>query len=243
MKIRNHRILIPIGCAVLILAAFLMYQHWNVLRYEVRLANIRLFQSGEVAGGTIVQLPATYHRQEHSLSCEIAALKMALSVFDINPSESELVGKLKFDPTPRTTSVWGDPFTGFVGIIDGKMGVDGYGVYADPILEVAKQYTNAQVIRATPVELAKQIDLGNPVVIWGYSGRGRTIKWSTPAGRQITAINGEHARTLIGYWGAPSAPIGFIILDPIYGTLKWKTADLMKNMQPFDYMAVVVSKP
>jgi uncharacterized protein YvpB len=239
MNLRNK---ILIGSAVILLAAgYLAYQHWAFLRYEVRLANISLFQRGEVAGGTIIQLPATYHRQEHSLSCEIAALKMALSVFDINPSESELISKLRFDPTPRTPGVWGNPYDGFVGDINGKMGVDGYGVYAGPVVDVAKQYAHAELFEATPVELAKRIELGQPVVIWGYSGRGRTIKWTTPTTREITAINGEHARTLIGYWGEPTNPVGFIIMDPIYGILKWKTADLMRNMKPFDYMAIAIS--
>jgi uncharacterized protein YvpB len=224
----------------LIVSGIFAIKDWPIIKYQMRRINIALFQSGMVEGGKLTSVPAKFHRQEHSLSCEIAALKMALSVYNIDIPESELISKLKFDPTLRTGSTWGDPYTGFVGNIDGKMMKDGYGVYWDPIAEVANNYVEANVTQFTAQKVAAEIDLGHPVIAWGYFGRGKKISWNTPDGKKIDGINGEHARTIIGFTGSIESPTGFIILDPIYGKLYWKTKDLMNNWEPFDHMGIVV---
>lgn len=225
---------------ILIISAVITIRNWSIVKYEARRLNIALFQSGEISGGSVTLLPATYHRQEHALSCEIASLKMALSVYGLDIPESELISKLKFDSTPRDKTTWGDPYTGFVGIIDGKMMGDGYGVYWDPIAAVGSLYLNAEVKKFTAMELAKELTAGRPVVSWGYSGRGRKYIWTTPQGKNITAVNGEHARTIIGFSGSVESPSSFVIYDPIYGRLNWKTKDLMNNWAPFDNMGVVI---
>jgi hypothetical protein len=72
-----------------------------------------------------VLLPALFHKQEHALSCEAATLKMALSVFGADVSESEILKYLPYDKTPKKNGVWGDPNKGFVGKVDGVGFVDG----------------------------------------------------------------------------------------------------------------------
>jgi uncharacterized protein YvpB len=224
---------------VVIVSGYFAVKNWEVVKYEARLINIRLFQ-GDVAGGVVTLVPAKYHRQEKTLSCEIASLKMALSVYGLDIPESELISKLKFDPTPRTKTTWGDPFNGFVGNIDGKMMKDGYGVYWDPVNEVANQYLRSEVKQFTPQLLAQELSNGHPVVSWGYFGRGKRYTWKTANGVEISGVNGEHARTIVGFLGSVESPTSFIIYDPIYGKLNWKTKDLMKNWEPFSNMGIVV---
>ena len=240
MQLKKPKLILGSALVILILVVTIVERNLPTVKYGIRKINIVLFQAGEVAGGTITQVPAKFHRQEHTLSCEIASLKMALSVYGFDIAESELISKLNFDPTPRTKTTWGNPFTGFVGNIDGKMIQDGYGVYWDPIADVAKLYTHAEDTQFDPIKLATEINQGHPVVSWGYAGAGKRVSWIAPSGSRIDAVNGEHARTITGFTGSVTNPTGFIILDPIYGKLYWKTADLMHNWEPFGNMGVVV---
>ncbi|MDZ4225328.1 MAG: C39 family peptidase [Candidatus Andersenbacteria bacterium] len=135
-----------------------------------------------------MRLPITFHRQEHSLSCEIATLKMVLGIHGIDVAEAELIAKLPFDLTPRDSGRWGNPNKGFVGNIDGRMLVDGYGVYWDPIARIGAQYAETTVLEdGSPQELAQHVAAGNPVIIWGYYGQRKAYSWLTPDGTPIKA--------------------------------------------------------
>jgi uncharacterized protein YvpB len=190
-----------------------------------------------------VRLPVKLHRQEHSLSCEAAALKMALSTFDVHISESELISYLAFDDTVRAqvNNIWGDPNKGFVGDIDGKMLEDGYGVYWDPIADLGLRWRRTEVLESgTASQLAQIILDGNPVIAWGPFGREKREVWHTPEGKRINAADGEHARVVIGFDGDVSKPDGFIVLDPIYGEMYWGRDKFMRNWDVFDRMGVIV---
>lgn len=183
------------------------------------------------------------HRQEHSLSCEIATLKMALSAHDISVPESELISYLAFDSTPKSSGVWGDPNKGFVGSIDGQMLVDGYGVYWDPIAAVGKKYAQTEILKNGSVQqLAQQIKNGNPVIIWGYYGSTqKNFSWQTPQGKAIQAVDGEHTRVVYGFDGPVSNPTRFYLIDPATGRFSWSTAELMNNWNSLNRMGVIVS--
>ena len=190
---------------------------------------------------SITKLPVPYHRQEHSLSCEIASLKMALGYHGISVSESDLIGFLPFDATPKSKGVWGDPYKAFVGDINGKMGITGYGVYWEPIAQVGRVWKKTEVLEnGTPQDLAEHISEGQPIIIWGYYGRGKKLSWTTPEGKRIEAINGEHARVVTGFVGDKTNPEGFVVLDPIYGELFWTTKELLNNWGAFNNHGVVV---
>lgn len=190
-----------------------------------------------------VRLPAAFHKQEHSLSCEVATLKMALGVHGIDITESELIAKLPFDSTPRGDGIWGDPNEGFVGSINGRMLTTGYGVYWDPIAKLGNQYAQTTVLRhSSAPELAKHIAAGDPVIIWGNYGRPSVHLWRTPAGKVINAVNGEHTRVVYGFDGPVGAPTRFYLLDPLIGPHSWSTAQLMDNWGRLGHMGVVVSK-
>lgn len=239
-KIKNE-LRVKIIATVVLGIFFALYSYMPALiafrgRYYAKKHN-----SSNVLGLSIFRLPVKYHKQEHSLSCEIASLKMALNGVGIEVEEGELIRRLKFDPTPKTKGVWGNPYTGFVGDIDGKMGKTGYGVYWQPIADVGNGYTYSEVIQnASPEELAEHLLKGRPIVWWGFFGRGKKISWQTKEGLNIQAIDGEHARTLVGFAGSKESPEGFFIFDPIYGEMFLKTEELVKNSEPFNNSGVVV---
>lgn len=189
-----------------------------------------------------VQVPIEFHRQEHTLSCEVATLKMALKTHGIDVSEAELITQLPFEPTPKQPGIWGDPNDGFVGSIDGRMLVSGYGVYWDPIARLGTHYAHTTVLQHGSAEqLAGHIAAGNPVIIWGYYGNRAVHSWHTPDGTPIKAVNGEHTRVVYGFDGPPSAPTRFYLMDPLSGKITWSTKELMHNWSALHHMGVVVA--
>ncbi len=228
--------------SVAILACFIVLGIWQHSRSNLGATFIYVshmigdkISHGKINGANITtRLNVNWHRQEHALSCEIAALKMALSTHGLNISESELISRMPFVP------MRGDPHEAFVGDIDGRMAVTGYGVYWDPIAKLGNAYLRSEVFQASPQLLAQHISEGRPVISWGYFGRGNTISWTTPSGRQIVGVNGEHARTVVGFSGDVSNPTGFVVLDPIYGEEYWETKALFDNSSPFNHMSVVI---
>lgn len=191
-----------------------------------------------------VNLKVTWHRQEHALSCEVAALWMALNYKDVKVTETELIKQLPIsDPNPRNLkdNTWGDPNLGFVGNINGRMPNTGYGVYQQPIYDLATKYRSARIItNGTIADLTTELSNNNPVVVWGVVGKGKDISWKTPEGKVITAKLDEHARTLIGFTGKSDNPKLMILLDPIYGEIRLSIADFQKNWEKLDKKAVVI---
>ncbi|OGE73974.1 MAG: hypothetical protein A3I07_04340 [Candidatus Doudnabacteria bacterium RIFCSPLOWO2_02_FULL_42_9] len=246
MKMKNFKLkkyLPNTKASAIILACFLILGLWQQTRsswsatliHLNRLLNKNIFQSGAVNGHAITtRLDVPFHRQEHSLSCEIAALKMALSAYGLDIPESELIDRMPFGPMNS------DPNEVFVGNIDGRMPTTGYGVYWSPIAKVGNAYLRSEIFQASPATVAEHINAGRPIVMWGYFGRGSRIDWTTPEGKRIPAVMGEHARTIIGFSGDIDAPDGFVVMDPIYGEQFWSTSDLFSNWLPFDKMGVVI---
>ncbi len=174
---------------------------------------------------SVTKLAVPFHRQEHNLSCEIATLVMALSFYNIDVSESTLIQAMGFDPTPKQDGVWGNPHIAFVGDIDGHQPSTGYGVYWQPIAQVAKAYRDAEWFTGWSVEqLTEAIKDGYPVIIWGTAGSGSRIDWQTPQGGTVIAVNGEHTRVAIGFIGPADNPSKIITLDPLSGE-KYFTID------------------
>src|ERR1700682_6369303 len=80
------------------------------------------------------------HLQQHNLTCEAAALTMALSYEGISVDEMTLIGYMTNDARPAKLDVqghllaWGDPAESFVGNPDGNIQrYTGYGVYFGPV--------------------------------------------------------------------------------------------------------------
>ena len=190
-----------------------------------------------------VILKVPFHKQEHSLSCEIAALKMVLDYHDVSVTESELLRDLVFDTKePRSKeNIWGDPDKGFVGDIDGKIPNIGYGVYGNPIVDLALQYRDAKKLEnALLADILTEVADGHPVIVWGSLSSGKDISWQTPEGKYVKAVYGEHTRVVIGYKGTLENPKYIVLLDPIYGQITMSKNKFLKDWGLLGNKAVVV---
>lgn len=191
----------------------------------------------------IEKLPVPYFHQEHSLSCEIACLKMALAYQGASVTERDLLALLPKDSTRKSKDCWGDPDQGFVGDIDGDMGVNGYGVYWKPIAQLGRHWRETQILQhGTVQDLAANVIAKRPVIIWGYagSGAGKKLDWKTPSGKKVCAISNEHTRVVTGFAGDQTNPEVFFVLDPAIGELTWSRDELEKNWQSLGHCGVIV---
>lgn len=189
------------------------------------------------------KLEVPFHKQERPLSCEIAALRMALNYYGWRVSEDELLARLPFETHSSRLpgNIWGDPDRGFVGDINGRMPNSGYGVYENPIALIASQYREAQALSGTSLTtILEQVAAGRPVIVWGHIASGKDISWQTPGGKEVKAVFGEHARVVAGFIGTVSEPKYLILLDPIYGKMIWSADKFLQNWASLDNRAVVV---
>lgn len=192
-----------------------------------------------------VFLDIKFDKQDHSLSCEVAVLKMALDYRGVKVDEAELIEKVGFDTTPRQqvngAIVWGNPHEAFVGNINGKLLNDGYGVYWEPIAEVGKDYRDMKDFTGWEVkDLVRELKNNNPVLVWGYLGNGKLMQWNTPEGTLIKAVHYEHAFVVNGFRGSEDKPNGFFLIDPIYGQTYYSLSTFLKKWNSLDNSGVVV---
>lgn len=213
------------------------------LRRNIRLLSYHVQNLGPTQKNVNVRLHVPYHRQEHSLSCEIAALKMALNFYGVDISESDLLKDLPFViHQPRgKDNIWGDPNQGFVGDIDGTQPNTGYGVYEKPLAELAGKYRDAQALSGAELEdVLSEVAQNHPVIVWGSLSSGKDISWTTHDGKTIKAIQGEHTRVIIGFKGTTLQPKSIILLDPIYGTISMSKEKFLKDWRLLENKAVIV---
>jgi uncharacterized protein YvpB len=157
-----------------------------------------------------------------------------------------LLAQLARDPTPRTVApdgsvVWGDPDAGFVGDWDGVFAVDGYGVYEQPIADLARAEGmpgSVALYGADPKDLYAAVRDGLPVVVWmPYAGqvRGRG-SWTTPSGLEVDYVLTEHAVVLAGV-----GDDGVTYADPYTGSLQtMRYASFEAAMAELNNRAVIV---
>ena len=196
------------------------------------------------ASGDVI-LPVAFDPQDHALSCEVATLKMALAYRGVVVDESELIMRVGVDRTPKHiangSAVWGNPDRAFVGNIDGRMFVDGYGVYEEPIARAGEAHRPTHAFRGwSSTQLAAQIASGNPVIIWGFLGSGEMHGWRTPDGITVPAVSYEHTFLVYGFKGRVDAPEGFYVIDPIYGPEFMTTVDVERRWGSLGNRGVIV---
>jgi uncharacterized protein YvpB len=134
--------------------------------------------------------------QWYSLSCEYAAAATITLYWGDLVSQHDFMREIPRHPNPHV---------GFRGNIHGPHGgtVD-YGIYAEPIARVLRQYGyNADVFYGGPKRLKAEINAGHPVVAWITSGRytPRTPFTEEYNGDIFTLVPGEHAVVVYGYDG------------------------------------------
>ncbi|HHE76424.1 MAG TPA: hypothetical protein ENL27_00325 [Candidatus Parcubacteria bacterium] len=190
---------------------------------------------------TILDIPLDW--QDHPLSCEAASLKMALKEKGVYLSEENIMKEIGYDSTPHKDGVWGDPDKGFVGSLDGRVCVSGYGVHWKAVARGANKWREAEPFSGWNLKkLTKEISLGNPVLVWGFIPV-KTLhpcSWQTPDGKLIKTFKETHVRLAIGFIGNSDNPTKIILNDPLAGKLYWPSSFFLNNWKIFNYSGVAI---
>jgi uncharacterized protein YvpB len=192
------------------------------------------------------------HYQEHPVTCEAAALKMALSYVGISTDEMTLVRYMTVDMRPArfdaqgTLIAWGNPDESFVGNPDGHIEkYTGYGVYFGPVARAASK-AGANVVASgsglygSAIGAQQVYDAvldGHPSVVW-ISNTYRQVDLSQYIafdGTKVSYTLTEHAVTVIGV-----RPDAVLINDPWFGRAWHPKAQFESAYRTFDGMAVIV---
>jgi uncharacterized protein YvpB len=251
----NKKLWWGIGATLLVLVLFLSFREDPSYHKVTRLERTAMAVLYSVDKGLALVLPQKkedfslsmpYYKQENPLTCEVAALRTVLSYHGVYVSEDELIDKLVFDTRSSMSpdGTWGDPEKGFIGRVNGSIfNRTGFGVYEKPIVDLALNYLDAEVIEdADLAKVLKEVVSGNPVIAWGLLSRRAPVSWKTKEGKIISVRPGEHARVVIGFTGKQDNPKNIILLDPIYGLIHMNKEKFISDWKIMDNRAMVVYK-
>lgn len=193
-----------------------------------------------------------WHHQEHNLTCEAAALRMALAYYRLDTDELSLLARMTVDPRPAVFDArsrlrtWGDPAQAFVGNPDGHIErYTGYGVYFQPVARAAAAM-GVTVLEAgsglygdpvSPHDLYQALLEGHPAVAWisNTYHQVRLQRYVAYDGEAVSYTLTEHAVTLVGV-----RPDAVLIDDPWFGRAWHPKAQFESAYATFVGMAVVV---
>lgn len=200
-------------------------------------------------------LDIPWHHQEHNLSCEAAALKMALSYFGISVDEMALMGFMTLDLRPARFDAagrlvtWGDPARAYVGSPDGHIErYTGYGTYNEPVARAAATagatvLVSGSGLYGAPVPattLYRGVLAGHPAVAW-ISNKYRQVPLDSYVaydGATVRYTLTEHAVTIIGV-----RQDAVLIDDPWFGRAWHAKTQFESAYRTFAGMAVIVGPP
>jgi uncharacterized protein YvpB len=197
-----------------------------------------------------VYLPGLIIKQDLALDCESAALQVALALRNIDVPQDRIYASLPQDQRPVVLGSdgyparWGDPFTAFVGDVNGyEPHYTGYGVYYPPVVAAAERYGAVADghLGWTIAEIVAQLRQGNSVVIWLTSDFKPHVPryWTAWDGTRVPWAIGEHAVPVIGY-DPVQGTITFV--DVLYGVQRTMTTQAFAAaMTTFGGMGVAVS--
>ena len=190
-----------------------------------------------------------YH-QTHGLSCEAAALQMALAALGIAVSQDTILNESPIDRRGAYYDSsgafhWGDPYSNFVGNPDGsERGLTGYGEYYPPIARVAQAH-GATIQQSgegiSPSTLYQAVLNGHPVIAWTsfdwlfhrvshyVAFDGRTVQFGSPY---------EHAVTIAGVTN------GYVLINNPWFGVQWISKSTFESSYAtFNDMAVILGGP
>ena len=199
--------------------------------------------------------PAGYHtfavpiyHQTRALNCETAALQMGLAYYGHWYSQDALFSYENPDLRAAvrgpngTVAQWGDPYTNFVGNVNGsETALTGYGVYYPVILSIARSHGAPNSYGGeglSPATIYAELAAGHPVEVWVEANfsRPRLGTWTAWDGRAIRYSLAEHAVTLSGV-SATSVRVN----DPEYGSQYWVSKATFETVwRDFNNMAVIL---
>lgn len=157
----------------------------------------------------MLDVPLVSQLPELPRGCEVTSLAMLLLYEGIEVDKMELAKNVKKDPTPKTVKNgvihFGNPHYGFVGDMY-TYNNPGYGVYHEPIEELAEKYLPNKVVNLSGndfEEVIQHINAGLPV--WVIPNTTfKTLPdslfetWETPQG-EIKITYKEHSVVVTGY--------------------------------------------
>ena len=158
---------------------------------------------------------------------------MAAQYHGSNLSEADVLAALPYNDNPNI---------GFRGNIDGPTGgIQDYGVYAGPILEVLNNHgLQAWPVRGGVAGIRAAVARGNPVIAWvTYDCLPSTPVETTINGETVALVPNQHVVVVTGYNAD-----GVWANDPWDGQQDFYTvADLERAMAYFDDMAIEIAAP
>ena len=180
-----------------------------------------------------VHLSVARQRQGHNLSCESSAASMAAQYQGVPLSESEVLAALPLNDNPHL---------GFRGNVDGPTGgIEDYGVYAGPILNILNDRGLQAVLVQGGLEgVRAALARRNPVITWvTYSCGWQTSTTTSIDGQEVTLVPFQHVVVATGYNSE-----GFWANDPWDGQEDfYSLADFERAMGYFGDMAIEVAAP
>ncbi len=146
----------------------------------------------------VFSLDIPMHYQSETFTCNIAATRMVLDYRGTDLSE----GSIK-----ATVGEGGDPNVDWV---------QGYGVHWGPIYDFISKYRSVELKRNwNVVDLVKEVQKGNPVIIWGHNQLSSSGVFKLRSG--ATGYNGMHSLVVKGFVGSVENPTSIIVNDPWRG--------------------------
>ena len=194
-----------------------------------------------------VTIPVPIYRQAMVLDCETSALRMGLATFGHYYSDAGLFAYENPDTRapvmgPSHTVVqWGDPYTNFVGNVNGSDWTPtGYGVYYPVIVNIARSHgmpnaTGGEGYAASTVYAA--LLAHHPVEVWIETNWMRPWLgvWTAWDGRRVRYSYVEHAVILSGV-----SDTMVRVNDPLHGTQYWVSKWTFETVwRDFNDMAVI----
>jgi uncharacterized protein YvpB len=141
----------------------------------------------------------------------------------------------------HTVLRWGDPYTNFVGNVNGSDRIPtGYGVYYPVILSIAQTHGLPHSTGGegyAPATIYRELQNGHPVETWVETNwlRPQLGTWTAFDGRSVRYSFVEHAVTLSGV-SATQVRVN----DPLHGTKYWISKALFETVwADFNNMAVI----
>ena len=186
-------------------------------------------------------------RQVYNLSCEAAALEMALAYRGIGATQTDILNVIGADRRRPVVDAsgfhWGNPYTTFVGDVNGlETNNTGYGVYEPPIASAASAF-GARVLFSgegfTAGDVYSAILQGHPVVAWiayDYVHHDVTHYQAFDGGVVQFGSPYEHAVTVVGVTAG-----SVLVNDPLRGQRWISKGTFEATYATFNHMAVVLA--
>ena len=178
----------------------------------------------------IENIPLINQYPNYPTGCESVALTILLNYYGINVSPDDVINNLSKGDLPYSEDgilYGGNPELHFIG---NPYWDNSYGVYNNPIAEVANIYKSG-VISRTNMPFSEVLNLvkeNRPVLVWTsmylaipFIGNSWIYK---PTGEKINWKSNEHAVVLIGYNNS-----NVIISDPIGGIIRYQSRSTFED--------------